>query len=174
MRVIFCLGTNDLTSVERKAHFGAEDVKPSLLTRLDPNDMGNYDLQIHGVCLAPEPPFFLFGSTVPGVPVRKCKARTRTASKRRCTTINFTGLPHPSAKHAESIRTRREDAAPRTGKEFLPSARDAFPFSTTGEPNEAVGEEEELPYALESVADLEEGAAPDEGAAGFDECKWEI
>jgi len=47
-------------------------------------------------------------------------------------------------------------------------------YSTTGEANKAVGEGEELLYTLALIANLEEGAMSYEGAAGFDECEWEI
>ena len=70
------------------------------------------------------------------------------------------------------VRTWREDAAPRTEKEFLTSAGSAFPFSTTGEPNEAVGEDEELPYALESVADLEERPGSLNANGRFGVARW--
>ena len=157
--------------MESKTHFWVEDIEPSFLTRLDSNAMRNNNLQVHEVCLAPEPPLFLLSCTIPRAPAREWEAGTSTAPKRRRTDIHFTGPPYPSTKHVERIRTRWD---PRTEKEFFASASSAFPFSTTGEPNEAVGEEEELPYALESVADLEEGATADEGAAGLDECEWEI
>ena len=111
---------------------------------------------------------------MPRTPAGKRKAGTCTTSKRGSTNIDITHLPYSPTKHIEAIGTRRRDAAARTEKEFLAFAGDAFPFSTTGEPNEAVGEEEELAYTLESVADLEEGAPPYEGTAWFDECEWEI
>jgi hypothetical protein len=136
--------------------------------------MGNHDFKIHEVRFTPEPPLFLFDSTIPRVPAGKRKAGTDTAPRLGGTNIDLTVLPYSPTKHIEPIRTGLGDAAARTEKEFFASASDAFPFSTTGEPNEAVGEEEELAYTLESIANLEEGATSYEGAAGFDECKWEV
>jgi len=168
------ISTSKLTGIEGKAHFGVEDIEPSFLTRLEPNDMGNHDFKVHEVRLTPEPPLFLFGSTIPRVPAGKHKAGTCTASRRGGTNIDLTGLSYPPTEHIEPICTGLGVAAARTEKEFFASAGDAFPVSTTGEPNEAVGEEEKLPYTLESVAYLEEGATSYEGATGFDECEREI
>lgn len=165
---------NPLTSIEREAHFGVEDIEPAFLTRLEPNEMRNDDFQVHEVRPTPEPPLFLFGATIPRVTAGKGKAGTGTTPKRGCTNIDLTSLPCSPTEHVEPTGTRWGDAAGRTEKEFLASAGDAFPISTTGEPNEAVGEEEELAYTLESVANLEEGATPYEGTAGFDECEREI
>lgn len=111
---------------------------------------------------------------MPRIPAGKRKAGTCTTSKRGSTNIDLTSLPYSPTEHVEAIGIRRGGAAARTDKEFLASAGDAFPFSTTGEPNEAVGEEEELAYTFESVTDLEEGATPYERTAWFDECEWEI